>query len=224
MYNNSSITCLFFSSLSRFINCYSTPYCSSSNRGMLSNYQVMIATQDTRPSLPDTENTLPFVKGKRQVLCIWTSFWVLPAPKSWSKHFFSSVFNLFCSFQTFFNDFKAEITEKRLKMNKSWSTCKSWLTPWGGTLKWSFFTRFFTFLNVFQHVCDWFLFEMNKKGWRQLKKVFQTALGCAQHPKAGRNTQQARNQNRYREQKRHNSRWIQYTKKGQIHVTTVPLS
>ena len=31
------------------------------------------------------------------LLCIMTSFWVLRAPKSWSKHFFSAVFNLFCS-------------------------------------------------------------------------------------------------------------------------------
>ena len=30
----------------------------------------------------------------------------------------SAVFNLFCSFQTFFSDFTAEINKKRLKMNK----------------------------------------------------------------------------------------------------------
>ena len=33
-------------------------------------------------------------------------------------------------------------------------------------------------------------FKKNKKGWKRLKKVVQPAFGCAQHPKAGRNTQQ----------------------------------
>ena len=51
-------------------------------------------------------------------MCISTSFWVLRAPKSWSNYFFSAVFNLFCSFQTFFSDFIDEINKKRLKMNK----------------------------------------------------------------------------------------------------------
>ena len=61
-----------------------------------------------------------------------TSFWVLRAPKSWLKYFFSAVFKLFCSFQTFFGDFTAEINKKCLKKNKkrkvfvyssSWLTC-----------------------------------------------------------------------------------------------------
>ena len=43
------------------------------------------------------------------VLCIWTSFRVLAAPESWSKHFFQPFFDLFCSFQSFFSDFTAEI-------------------------------------------------------------------------------------------------------------------
>ena len=34
------------------------------------------------------------------------SFQALQAPESWSKHFLSAVFNLFCSFQTFFNILK----------------------------------------------------------------------------------------------------------------------
>ena len=38
--------------------------------------------------------------------------------RSWSKHFFSPVFNLFCSFQTLVSDFMPEIKKKRLKMNK----------------------------------------------------------------------------------------------------------
>ena len=35
-----------------------------------------------------------------------------------AKTFFQPFFNLFCSFQSFFSDFTAEITKKRLKMNK----------------------------------------------------------------------------------------------------------
>ena len=31
--------------------------------------------------------------------------------------------------------------------------------------------------------------KINKKCWKRLKKVVQPAFGCAQHPKAGRNTQ-----------------------------------
>ena len=57
------------------------------------------------------------------VLCILISFWVLRAPKSWSKPFFRPLFNLFCSFQSFFSDFMAEITKKRLKMNKKTWFC-----------------------------------------------------------------------------------------------------
>ena len=34
-------------------------------------------------------------------------------------------------------------------------------------------------------------FEMNKKGWKTAEKMFRPAFGCAQHPKAGRNTQQS---------------------------------
>ena len=52
-----------------------------------------------------------------------------------STSYFLAVFNLFSSFQTFFNDFTLEINKKRVKMNvffyilltpQSWSTCKSW--------------------------------------------------------------------------------------------------
>ena len=45
-----------------------------------------------------------------------------------------------------------------------------------------FFSRFQPFL----FILNWKRFEMNKKGWKRLKKAF----GCAQHPKAGQNTQQ----------------------------------
>ena len=32
--------------------------------------------------------------------------------------------------------------------------------------------------------------RLNKKGWKRLKKGFRPAFWCAQHPKAGQNTQQ----------------------------------
>ena len=37
--------------------------------------------------------------------------------------FFQPFFNLFCSFQSFFSDFMAEINKKRLKMNKKTWFC-----------------------------------------------------------------------------------------------------
>ena len=43
------------------------------------------------------------------VLWISTSFQMHAAPESWLNSFFSAVFNLFCSFKTFFSDFTAEI-------------------------------------------------------------------------------------------------------------------
>ena len=49
------------------------------------------------------------------VLCISTSFQVHAAPKSWLNYFYLAVFNLFCSFKTFFSDFTAEINKKCLK-------------------------------------------------------------------------------------------------------------
>ena len=58
-----------------------------------------------------------------RMLCILTSLWVLHPPKSWSKPFFQQFFNLFCYFQSFFSDFTAEITKKRLKMNKKMWFC-----------------------------------------------------------------------------------------------------
>ena len=58
-----------------------------------------------------------FTKNSIQLLCISNSFWVLRSPKSWSKHFFQQFFNLFCSFQSFFSEFTAEINKKSLKMN-----------------------------------------------------------------------------------------------------------
>ena len=88
------------------------------------------------------------------------------------KILFWVFFNLFCSFFTFFSDFKSEINKKHLKMNekqcsfnfclllKAGRHCKCWSTLWKGTLNLSF------------------------------SVYFLTSLGSAQHPKAGRNTQQ----------------------------------
>ena len=38
-------------------------------------------------------------------------------------------------------------------------------------------------------IYHWKSFEMNKKGWKTAEKMLQSAFGCAQHPKAGQNTQ-----------------------------------
>ena len=63
----------------------------------------------------------------------------------------------------------------------------------------SYFSYFWTNLRpslvelIFEHIlCPHerlFLGFLNKKGWKTAEKMFQPAFGCAQHPKAGRNTQ-----------------------------------
>ena len=55
------------------------------------------------------------LKHRIHVLCILTSYWVLPAPVSWSKHLLWP-FSIFFSFQTLFSDFSAEIKKKCLKI------------------------------------------------------------------------------------------------------------
>ena len=67
------------------------------------------------------------------MLCISTSFWVLSATKSWSKHFFCSFSDIFC-----------------------------WFEPWN----------------------HWKRFEMNKKGWRRLKKSVSTSFCVHAAPKS----------------------------------------
>ena len=87
-------------------------------------------------------------------MCISTSFWALCAPKSWPKYFFQTFFNLFCSFQRFSLISMLTSTKNVWKWTKnvilstsqSWSTCKSWSTPWGGTPKLSFSVDFLLFL------------------------------------------------------------------------------
>ena len=116
------------------------------------------------------------------MLCISTSFWVLHAPKSWLKPFFD-VFQPFLFISNFFSDFAPEINKKLLKMNKktyfAYSSklvnMQNWLTPWGGTPKLSFLVDFY-----------W----NEQKRLKTDEKRFRPAFGCAQHPKAGRNTQQ----------------------------------
>ena len=44
-------------------------------------------------------------------------------------------------------------------------------------------------LSWFQAWNHWKRFQINKKGWKRLRKVFQPAFGCAQNSKAGWNTQ-----------------------------------
>ena len=63
------------------------------------------------------------VTGHVHLLYILTSFWVLRALKSWSKHFLQPFFNLFCSFYGFFSDFTAEINKKVWKWTKKRWTC-----------------------------------------------------------------------------------------------------
>ena len=60
----------------------------------------------------------------------------------------------------------------------------------GGELQESFSIAFGKAICVYNWWINWKRFEINKKVWKWLKKVFQPAFGCAQHPKAGWNTQQ----------------------------------
>ena len=83
---------------------------------------------------------------------------------------FSAVFNLFCSFQTFFGDFKAEITEKHLKMNKkmyfAYSSKLVDMQKLVDSLRrvprnCLFLVRFLLFFNIFQHFAtDFDLFSL----------------------------------------------------------------
>ena len=65
------------------------------------------------------------IKNIWRLLCILTNFWVLRAPKSWSKHFFQQFFNLFCSFQSFLQWCHGWNTKKALKWTKKVEKPKS---------------------------------------------------------------------------------------------------
>ena len=61
--------------------------------------------------------------------------------------------------------------------------------PWICLFLVNFFCSFsdvFCWFHAWNH---WKRFEMNKKGWKRLKKVVQPAFGRVQHPKAEQNTQ-----------------------------------
>ena len=59
-------------------------------------------------------------KFNLQLLCIWTSFWVLPTPESWLKDLFGAVFNFFCSFQMFFSELSLEIKKNSVLKTKKY--------------------------------------------------------------------------------------------------------
>ena len=84
---------------------------------------------------------------------------------------------------------------KSAEKRQIWST-PSWSWPVYGfqpslksSLKHSFLNVFKCFFLYFKQNLPK-TFEMNKKGWKWPKKVFQPAFRCAQHPKTGLNTQQ----------------------------------
>ena len=89
------------------------------------------------------------------LLCISTSFQVLCATESWTKHFFVRfqaflfIFYLFCSFLNW--------NQEKNVLNAGWHANAGWLHE------------------GVPRIC---------------LKVFQPAFGCAQHLKAGQNTQQ----------------------------------
>ena len=68
------------------------------------------------------------------VLCISTSFWVLRAPESWLKYFFSVVFNLFFFFKNVFqlrNRFKNSVLSYSLKLvDMQTQLIPSWYTEY----------------------------------------------------------------------------------------------
>ena len=58
-----------------------------------------------------------------------------------------------------------------------------------GALQYSNFSLFWDSLSSLQSQSFPIWFKINKKDWKQQKKVFPPALWCVQHPKAGWNTQ-----------------------------------
>ena len=110
------------------------------------------------------------------MLCISNSFWVLAATKSWLKHFFQPFFKLFCSFQSFFSDFTAEINKKWTKKHDFVYSSKlvdmqKLVDSLRGYLKFVFFRLYFCF-------------EMNKKGWQTAEKKDSTSFWVLQAPKS----------------------------------------
>ena len=108
---------------------------------LLSSSQLLLWGPQVLTGKIKLKGRIQIIINKQWLLCISTSFWVLRAPKSWSKHFFQPFFYFFCSIQTFFSDFTPEINKNVWKLTKNvvLSTPQSWLTPLGGTPKLSFF-------------------------------------------------------------------------------------
>ena len=96
---------------------------------------------------------------------------------------FKAVFNLFCSFKTFFSDFTSEIKKKtseneQKKTKNFFHSCLLFKTNNMQMLVDSL-TGYHEFVFYRLIIC-----------WKRLKKVFWPAVGWVQHPKAGQNTQQ----------------------------------
>ena len=106
-----------------------------------------------------------------------TSFWVLRAPKSWSKPFFSC-------FSTFFVHFKAFSVISRLKSLKNvWTWTKNYsysklvdmqklVNSLRGYLEIVFFRLIFYFFNVFQHFSTDFGVFYNFFKWKLMISDF----------------------------------------------------
>ena len=103
------------------------------------------------------------------LLCISTSFQVLSALEGWSNYFFSAVFNLVFSFETFFSDFLPKINKKCLKEEKKLKTAeKSSSTRFRvhpPPESWSKHTTYITF-NFNGHT---FLWQKFKEGFKHLR-------------------------------------------------------
>ena len=89
-------------------------------------------------------------------------------------------------FSTFFVHFKPFFEQKKTVfyfVNSSKLVDKCWSTPWGGTSHLSFLGDFQMFFLDFRREITEKSLKLTKKSWKQLKKVFQPAFGCTQHPK-----------------------------------------
>ena len=109
-----------------------------------------------------------YIDGSRAVpMSKVVSFTCLQQLKADQTTFFQSFSPVFSCFQPFFVDLnlfqwfhswnQQKTTENQQKTcflcifpaPQSWSTCKSWLTPWGGTWNLSFSVDFLLFLTLF---------------------------------------------------------------------------
>ena len=103
------------------------------------------------------------------LLCILTSFWVLCAPKSQSKHFFQLFFNLFC----YTTNHQQQTEQRFVRIINHSSNVKLRPEQLVSTTAWG---------------CP--QDEGHPHGTIMLKMVISTSVWSAQHPNAGRNIQQ----------------------------------